>query len=186
MTPSGHPISVPPPAYTHPWQTPVFASTTFSRKRQQTIAWVAAVASAGFVMLVLIGVTVALRIRTANAKRDAIAKHAAATTTMLGAVAPAPPPTSDLPTMDVDSLPVANQLGPVPKGFGRIYVGSQPGWCSISVDGNKKGPTPLPALDVPVGPHQIRCEPPNGKPTKVAGVTVLDGQVARYAFKLDD
>jgi hypothetical protein len=87
--------------------------------------------------------------------------------------------------MDVDSLPT-DHLGPVPKGMGRIYVGSQPGWCAISVDGNKKGPTPLPALDLAVGPHQIRCEPPNGKPTKVAGVTVLEGQTARYAFKLDE
>ena len=70
------------------------------------------------------------------------------------------------------------------------YSMMRPLWRTTSgvmrVDGNKKGPTPLPALDLSVGPHQIRCEPPNGKPTKVAGVTVLEGQTARYAFKLDE
>ena len=89
--------------------------------------------------------------------------------------------------MNVESLPVADQpLGPVPKGFGRLFIGSQQGWCAISVDGVKKGPTPLPAMDVPVGPHQLRCDPPNGKAPKIAGVQVLDGQTARYAFKIDE
>jgi serine/threonine-protein kinase len=182
----GQPISAPPPAYSHPWQTPRFATTTFSRKRQQTIAWVVSIAAGAFVMLVLLGVTVALRLRHTEPKVATTQKRPAESTTVLGAIATAaPPPTSDLPTMDVDALPT-DHLGPVPKGMGRIFVGSQPGWCAISVDGNKKGPTPLPALDLAVGPHQIRCEPPNGKPTKVAGVTVLEGQTARYAFKLDE
>ena len=181
--------SAPPPGYAHPWQTPAFASTTFSRKKQQALVWGIAGGAMIFVLLVVAFVTIAIRSRGVGAGSAVASSPPLPATTVIGQSAQVATAkgSSDPPTIDINALPVANQqLAPVGKGMGRLFIGSSAGWCAISVDGNKKGPTPLPAIDVPVGPHQLRCEPPNGKPTQVANVQVMDGQTARYSFKLDE
>jgi hypothetical protein len=176
--------SAPPAAYAHPWQTPAYASTTFSRKKQQALVWFIAGGAAIFVLLVVAFVSIALRTRGEASAHVVASSPPLPVATVIGAPSHDP---ADPPSVNVDTLPVANQpLGPVAKGYGRLYIGSSSGWCAISVDGNKKGPTPLPAIDVPIGAHQLRCEPPNGKSTQIANVTVLDGQTARYSFKLEE
>jgi hypothetical protein len=140
-----------------------------------------------FVLLVVAFVTIAIRSRGVGAGNAVASSPPLPATTVIGSTIASAKSSSDPPSINVDALPVANQqLAPVGKGMGRLFIGSSAGWCAISVDGNKKGPTPLPAIDVPVGAHQLRCEPPNGKPTQVANVMVMDGQTARYSFKLDE
>jgi hypothetical protein len=58
-----------------------------------------------------------------------------------------------------------------------------PGWCTLFVDGASKGATPT-VLELPSGPHQLRCDPPSGKP-RLASVNVLEGGAARYRFSLE-
>jgi serine/threonine-protein kinase len=180
--------SAPPPGYAHPWQTPAYASTTFSRKKQQALVWGIAGGAMIFVLLVVAFVTIAIRSRGVGAGNAVASSPPLPATTVIGATGSASGSgKAEPPSINVDALPVANQpLGPVAKGMGRLFIGSSSGWCAISVDGNKKGPTPLPAIDVPTGAHQLRCEPPNGKPTQVANVMVMDGQTARYSFKLEE
>ena len=105
-----------------------------------------------------------------------------------GAAQPAPssaPATSGVPVISVDSLPVAARSSAGPDhGTGRVLIGASPGWCTVSVDGVKQGPTPLPALDLSTGSHQLKCEPPTGKP-KNASIVIQDGATARYKFVVD-
>ena len=85
--------------------------------------------------------------------------------------------------ISIDSLPVAPSAEP-PHGTGRLLIGASPGWCTISVDGMKRGPTPLPAIDLSTGLHVIRCDSPNGK-TKTDSIYIKDGATARHRFTID-
>ena len=82
--------------------------------------------------------------------------------------------------ISVDSLPVAPSAEP-PHGTGRLLIGASPGWCAISVDGMKRGPTPLPAIDlVHPGSHvHPGCDSPTGK-TKTDSIFIKDGATARH------
>ena len=72
----------------------------------------------------------------------------------------------------------------MPRGHGRLLVSAKPRWCTLSVDGKDRGPTPVADLDLPAGAHRLKCSPPHGK-AKVARVTVKEGATARYTFTLD-
>ncbi len=106
-----------------------------------------------------------------------------------GPLPPATPsaPASDVPVIAVDRLPVARPkppVAPLEKGHGRLVVAASPGWCTIVVDGVSKGPTPIPALDLTVGAHEIRCEAPGKKP-KVHHVNMQEAATAHHKFTLD-
>jgi hypothetical protein len=68
---------------------------------------------------------------------------------------------------------------------GRLSLVSNPGSCSISVDGVPHGATPLTAFEISAGPHRIECSPPSGRP-KSANVTVAEGGSVHYSFSLDE
>jgi hypothetical protein len=97
-------------------------------------------------------------------------------------------PTTSVPVISVDSLPVApsaqQQAVQPARGTGRLFISSAPNWCTISVDGMKRGPTPLPAIDLSAGPHVLRCDSPSGK-SRTASIVVTEGATGRYKFNLD-
>jgi serine/threonine-protein kinase len=98
--------------------------------------------------------------------------------------APAPPAgSSGVPEINVDSLPVAPSAQP-PHGTGRLLIGSSPSSCTITVDGMKRGPTPLPPIDLSPGLHVIRCDAPSGK-SKTDSIYIKDGATARHRFTID-
>jgi len=90
---------------------------------------------------------------------------------------------TSVPVISVDSLPVAPRGSALAKG--RLSVVSNPGSCSISVDGVPHGTTPVPSFEVGAGSHRIECSPPNGK-TRSVNVTVTEGSTAHYNFALDE
>lgn len=112
-------------------------------------------------------------------------------------VPPGPPPVAtsyeltDPPSVPIDSLPVAvaPTLGaavpPPARGFGRVYLGASPGWCVITIDGQSRGPTPLPPLNLSVGLHSVTCTPPGGKPHAMT-ISAVEGATNRYKFTLAD
>ena len=101
-----------------------------------------------------------------------------------------PPPTTTAPpandAVSIDSLPSAQKaLGPVPKGSGRLYVSASPKECTLVVDGNNRGLTPVAALDLTVGAHSLECKPPVGK-VRQASITVQEGATSRFKFAFDE
>jgi eukaryotic-like serine/threonine-protein kinase len=93
---------------------------------------------------------------------------------------------SDPPVVPIDSLPVASSRVQNPtKGVGRVLITASPGWCMVSVDGQPRGPTPLPAINLPAGPHTVTCDPPGGKARTMA-VNAVDGVATRYRINLSD
>jgi serine/threonine protein kinase len=93
---------------------------------------------------------------------------------------------SDPPVVAVDSLPVASSRVQNPvKGIGRILITAAPGWCMVSVDGQARGPTPLPAINLATGSHVVTCDPPGGK-LHTMTVNSVEGIATRYRFNLAD
>ncbi|MEO8877092.1 MAG: serine/threonine-protein kinase [Polyangiaceae bacterium] len=88
------------------------------------------------------------------------------------------------PSINVDSLPVVHNgsTAGLAKGSGKLLVTASP-WCTLFVDGNSKGPTPV-SVEIAAGPHQLRCDPPKGEP-KIANVGITDGATARYKFSFE-
>ena len=91
---------------------------------------------------------------------------------------------ADVPTYSVDSLPVATRGAPG-KGNGRLSIVATPGWCAISVDGQRRGVTPLNAFELPAGAHRVECVPPN-RPAKTSMVNVAEGTATHFKFALDE
>jgi serine/threonine-protein kinase len=91
---------------------------------------------------------------------------------------------ADVPTYSVDSLPVATRGAPG-KGNGRLSIVAGPGWCAISVDGQRRGVTPLNAFELPAGAHRVDCVPPN-RPGKTSMVNVAEGTATHFKFALDE
>jgi len=91
---------------------------------------------------------------------------------------------ADVPTYSVDSLPVATRGAPG-KGNGRLSIVATPGWCAISVDGQRRGVTPLNAFELPAGAHRVDCVPPN-RPAKTSMVNVAEGTATHFKFALDE
>jgi hypothetical protein len=92
---------------------------------------------------------------------------------------------ADVPTYSVDSLPVAATRGAPGKGNGRLSIVATPGWCVISVDGQRRGVTPLNAFELPAGAHRVECVPPN-RPAKTSMVNVAEGTATHFKFALDE
>ncbi len=99
--------------------------------------------------------------------------------------APTTSASADVPVINIDSLPVASASASkhtvVPRGRGRLYVDASPHWCTVSVDGKVRGPTPLANLSVSAGPHTLRCETSGGV-AKTVTITVYGGQTVRHKF----
>jgi len=193
--------SVPPgaaPAYPSPgptgpsWHTSTpntsYASVTVSRPRPRSNAWIFGVLGVLVAGGLVAGVGLGWRSRSAAmASANATTKAAEPAQTPVP-MSPPPPTTTaaaEPPSVSVDSLPGAKPLGPVPKGSGRLLVTAAPGWCTLSVDGKDRGPTPVAGVDLPAGAHQLRCDVPGGK-IRTANVTVQDGATSRYKFALDE
>jgi serine/threonine-protein kinase len=93
---------------------------------------------------------------------------------------PEPTPSTSVPVISVDSLPVSPTATPAPpeRGTGRLIIGSSPAGCIVSIDGMRRGTTPLPPIDLSAGLHTIRCDLPGNK-SKSETVTVKSGATAR-------
>jgi serine/threonine-protein kinase len=90
----------------------------------------------------------------------------------------APTPHTFAATEATPAAPTAAQ-----DGTGRLFVTATPGSCTLFIDGATKGLTPV-VMDLAAGAHQLRCDPPGGKP-RLASVDVLAGGAARYKFSLE-
>jgi hypothetical protein len=125
-------------------------------------------------------------IRAANGGPHRLPSSSQVDPTPVAAAADSPAaqaPTGSVPVISVDSLPVAPSAEP-PHGTGRLLIGASPGSCTVSVDGMKRGPTPLPAIDLSPGLHVIRCDAPSGK-SKTDSIYIKDGATARHRFTID-
>ena len=180
------------------WHTPntSYASVTVSAPRARSNAWLALGGVALAVVALGAGVGLGWKGR-GPASSAALAKTATtakaplappATSPLPGTVASAAPTSNEPPSISVDSLPGTNSgkpLGPVPRGAGRLLVTATPGWCNLTVDGKERGPTPVAGIDLPGGPHQLRCDAPGGK-VKTTSVTIQEGATSRIKIALDD
>jgi serine/threonine-protein kinase len=101
--------------------------------------------------------------------------------------AEAPPTTpSAPPVVNLDSLPVSSSRATNPvKGMGFIGIAASPGACAVAIDGTARGWTPLSALKLSVGTHEVQCFPPSGKAHSMT-VTVAEGMMSKFRFDLDD
>lgn len=186
--------SIPPGAPTPPhWgATPntSYASITVSTKAQRNNTWVFALLGVLVFVGLATGVSLGWRSRNAQAVPSAAAKTAETRVTAAPPPAPSPATSSsgEMSSVSVDSLPGAPKhplSATPPRGSGRLLVTAAPGWCTLSIDGNNKGPTPIAGVDLPAGAHQLRCDVPNGKP-RTASITIQDGATSKYKFALDE
>ena len=59
------------------------------------------------------------------------------------------------------------------------------GTIAVAIDGNARGWTPLAAVKLPVGTHEVQCFPSNGKAHSMT-VTVAEGMMSKFRFDLGD
>jgi eukaryotic-like serine/threonine-protein kinase len=176
------------------WQTPNTSyASIVAPPNKRSFAWLVAAGAALVIGGIGIGAVVAARPRpeaaSARAAETAAPPALAPTTDPTSATAatphdePASTPASEPPTINVEALPGAKSA--TPKGSGRLSVAASPGWCTITIDGKERGPTPLAGIDLAAGPHQILCKPATGKP-RTASITIQDGATSKYRFALGD
>lgn len=179
-----------------PWHTPntSYASITVSAPRPRNNTWIVVGAVALGVVALGAGVGLGWKSRGAGTiaaatvqtkPAEAAPVTAPPTVTSAAAVAPS---ANEPPSISVDSLPgttAQKPLGPLARGAGRLLVSASPGWCNLTIDGKERGPTPVAGLDLPAGPHQLRCDAPSGK-TKTQTVTIQDGSTSRIKLALDE
>jgi serine/threonine-protein kinase len=177
------------------WHTPntSYASITVAPAAARNGAWLAMAGLAVAVVALAAGVGLGWRSRgsgpsagaaavTASAPRPAERPRPAVSTAPAATAAP----TAEPPSVSVESLPGASkQLGPVPRGAGRLFVSAAPGWCNLTVDGKAYGPTPVAGIDLASGAHQLRCDAPGG-PLKSQSVLVQDGATSRVKIALEE
>jgi serine/threonine-protein kinase len=198
MSGSVPPGSIPPYPSSGPtgpsWHTPntSYASITVSAPKPRNNTWIA-IGAVGLGLLAM-GAGIGLGWKSRGAGNGVAATTVAerAADKAKANATPPPPPVTPLPasaeppSISVDSLPgAAKPLGPVPHGAGRLLVTASPGWCNLTVDGKERGPTPVAGLDLPSGPHQLRCDAPGGK-IKAQSVTVQEGATSRVKISLED
>lgn len=88
----------------------------------------------------------------------------------------------DVPTVSVDALPVApHGSAGHPKGAGRLTITSRGGKCWLTIDGVSRGTTPLRAIELSAGVHQLDCARP-GEKSRAVSVAVSEGNDAYYQF----
>jgi serine/threonine protein kinase len=66
---------------------------------------------------------------------------------------------------------------------GKLNVSARGGWCTLSIDGAPRGPTPVAGVVLPAGRHTVTCTPEGGSPMS-ASVKVEPDATARYSFTL--
>jgi serine/threonine protein kinase len=184
--PSVPPGASPPGAFTTPY-TPEGAgdraATTVIRPPPASLF----VALGAIIMLLSIVVTWAVASRIAPPATPVASYLPVPPRTPAAEAQPAPATSSielgDPPVVSVDSLPVASAHANSAKGVGRVFITAAPGWCMVSIDGQARGPTPLPAVNLTPGSHTVSCDPPGGK-VHTMTVTAADGTVGRYRFNL--
>lgn len=166
--------------FSAPWGTTMnrrggrFGSALYSKE--------AAMIVAGGVLAIGIVVSTAMLFFNFGSHHNAVVGAPSLSATAVPVPAPASTELEEPPSVSVDTLPVVNgkvPASPVFKGSGHLLVAATP-WCTLFVDGATKGPTPV-SVALGAGPHQLRCDPPSGKP-KISSVTILDGATARYKF----
>jgi serine/threonine-protein kinase len=193
--------SPPPPGpsgdFSSPWGTPQPSQVTItvSQKPNGVVPWLLGLAGVGIACVAIFAYATLARSTTPRATATA-----APTSRPTSTSAPTPTPTAaatstatltsasagDLPVVSVESLPLAGAKGAAPaRGAGRLTIGASPGWCMIYIDGVPRGPTPIAALDLPAGPHVVRCDPPKGR-AKTTTIAVQEGAVSRFKFALDE
>ena len=161
--------------FSAPWATPSGSHAAAALPRPK-LAYLAGAGLCGvLVAAMIVGV-----MRRASGDPHRVPASEADTNAAAAAAEAPPAPTGTVPVISVDSLPVS----PNTPGTGRIYIAASPGWCTITVDGMKRGPTPLPAVDLSPGLHVIRCDAPTGK-TKTDSIYIREGATARHKFSLD-
>jgi len=102
------------------------------------------------------------------------------------AALPAPVATATPPLVNLDSLPVSSARAQNPvRGMGFIGIAASPGTCSVAIDGSARGWTPLSALKLPIGTHEVQCFPPSGKAHSMT-VTIEEGVISKFRFDLSD
>lgn len=175
LTGSG-PISFPPP--------PGTPTTSTSPSGEQMVArpawsnpqtWVIAAGVA--IGVVALSLLVMFAMRGMNTKNDPEPSRddtpAAEANQKLAAVGSAPlvAPATSAPKAPVDWTAVEAQQAPsaasppvaAPSAAGskprpgRVAIGSTPVSCMLTVDGVKRGPTPIPVLELTPGPHKLLC-----------------------------
>jgi len=138
-----------------------------------------AVAAIGIVVLVARGI---------GGSHPTAAEATPAATAATSAPPSVTPPvaTSSPPVVDLDSLPVSSSRAPNPvKGMGLIAITASPGACAVAIDGSARGWTPLSAVKLPTGPHEVQCFPASGRPRSMT-VTVAEGVMSKFRFELDE
>jgi serine/threonine protein kinase len=196
VRPGDRPLSVPPPPaagtpHFSAWPTPTphlsyttspasFAPPASAPAAHMRSIYAGGAAAAAAIVVLLVLLVTALR-------REPTVITVAGPAQITSASAPAPSVSSDpaVPTVAVDTLPVASKSTiPLEKGKGRLFISAGPSWCTVTVDGVSKGPTPLPALDLAPGTHQLRCDAPSKK-SKTVSVVIQEAATANYKFSID-
>jgi len=133
-----------------------------------------AIAGAVFASMVIIGVvTVVMATRHRTHAEPTAAQTATATSEVIEL--PSAAPSTDVPVISVDTLPLTAS-----KHTGRLTIESTPLACTVSVDGKTRATTPL-WLDLSAGPHTVRCETTAGI-AKTVSVSVVEGQTTHHRF----
>lgn len=136
---------------------------------------------------VVLGATAVILVVAGFARRGATSREA-------GALPAKPPPASaaaaapardepsrDVPTVSVDALPIAAHVAAPRPRLGRLTVTAKSSKCSLTIDGVSHGPTPLRALELSPGIHQIDCARP-GSRVRTVSVEVKEGGDVYYQF----
>ncbi len=93
-------------------------------------------------------------------------------------------PSSQVPLISVDSLPVATRKTESSRA-GKLSVNASPGSCAVTIDGVKSGATPLTGMEISTGVHHLECAVVNGR-TKTATVNVSEGNTTHFRFALEE
>jgi serine/threonine-protein kinase len=103
-----------------------------------------------------------------------------------GPLPPAASATSSPPVVNVDSLPVSSSpAANLVKGMGIISIAASPVACAVAIDGTARGWTPVTAVKLAAGAHEVQCFPATGKAHSMT-VNVEDGVMSKFRFDLGD
>jgi serine/threonine-protein kinase len=138
-----------------------------------------AIGGAVFASLIIVVGLALLFVKRYRGHDDVVSTQpTAAPTTTLELPSATASSSTDVPTISIDSLPMA----PSSKvHFGRLTIEASPQACNVTVDGKARGATPITSLDVPPGTHSIRCETSSGI-AKIVSVSVVEGQTTHHFF----
>jgi serine/threonine-protein kinase len=81
------------------------------------------------------------------------------------------------------AAPPGAVLHRAPAATGKLNIGTNGGWCDVTIDGSPRGVTPLAGLELSAGAHRVTCSTPEGH-TQAAVVVVSPESTTRYKFTL--